>query len=41
MREIEEKFIDLGIEDNESGYDANEMDAKSKQFAEEISKRQF
>jgi hypothetical protein len=28
VTEIQEKFIDLGIEDNESGFQQDEMEAK-------------
>jgi hypothetical protein len=41
VQEISEKFIDLGIEDHEDDYAADQLQAKQEKFDEEFSKTQF
>ncbi len=41
VQEISEKFIDLGIEDREDDYAADQLQAKQEKFEEEFSKTQF
>jgi hypothetical protein len=41
VQEISEKFIDLGIEDHEDDYAADQLQAKQEKFDKEFSKTQF
>ena len=41
VQEISERFIDLGLEDHEDDYAADQLQAKQEKFEEEFSKLPF
>lgn len=41
MNEISSRFIDLGLEDHETDYGVDQLQAKQERFERELSKNQF